>query len=224
MKVRTGLLMLAVATGTVWAQTTPTSAPATKPAAAKAQTSAAPAAGATSAKPATTKITTTKSTTTKTTTSTAATPAKTPAAKSASVTAKETKKKVTKKPAAEAPAENVATNVAKAKPAVSASKRDPFVSPVQSRSNGPINCGTGKRCLVVDQTVLQGIVKAPNGMIAVVSNSANKAYFLRENDPVYNGFVMRITPDSVVFREQTEDKFGKKSTREVVKKVNAPVV
>jgi hypothetical protein len=61
-------------------------------------------------------------------------------------------------------------------------------------------------------------------MIAVVSNPLNKAYFLHENDPVYNGFVVRITPDSVVFSEQVTDKFGKKSTREVVKKVNAPAV
>ena len=118
----------------------------------------------------------------------------------------------------------MATNVASTAKHPGSGKRDPFISPVQSRANGPINCGTGKRCLVVDETILQGIVKAPNGMIAVVANSANKAYFLRENDPVYNGFVMRITPDSVVFREQVTDKLGKKFTREVVKKVNAPVV
>ncbi len=103
-------------------------------------------------------------------------------------------------------------------------KRDPFLSPIQTHSNEPINCGSGKRCLVVGETVLQGIVKGPNGMIAVVSNPANKAYFLRENDPVYNGFVVRITPDSVVFREQVSDKMGKKSTREIVKKVSAPAV
>lgn len=119
----------------------------------------------------------------------------------------------------------MATNVAaKPKRAAGPGKRDPFVSPIRANANEPINCGTGKRCLVVDQTNLQGIVKAPNGMIAVVSNPANKAYFLRENDPVYNGFVMRITPDSVVFREQVTDKLGKKYTREVVKKVSAPVV
>ncbi len=107
---------------------------------------------------------------------------------------------------------------------MASSKRDPFVSPIQSHSNEPINCGSGKRCLIVGETILQGIVKGPNGMIAVVSNPANKAYFLRENDPVYNGFVMRITPDSVVFREQVTDKFGKKSSHEIVKKVSAPAV
>jgi hypothetical protein len=208
MKVRTGLLMLAVATGSLWAQSAPKAkaSPATPAATAPAaQTSAKPATA--TSKPATSSPTAAKTT------------AKAPVTKA-------TAPKKSSKPAAKpAPAANVATNVAtQAKPAVHSSKRDPFVSPVQSQANGPINCGTGKRCLVVDQTVLQGIVKAPNGMIAVVSNSANKAYFLRENDPVYNGFVMRITPDSVVFREQVSDKFGKTSTREIVKKVNAPVV
>ena len=38
-------------------------------------------------------------------------------------------------------------------------------------------------------------------MIAVVVNSLNKAYFLRENDPVFNGFVVKITGDSIIFKE-----------------------
>jgi hypothetical protein len=212
MKVRTGILMLALASGAIWAQSAPQAAPAAPPAAAKKQSTAKPASAPSSAK--TAASSTTKTTTSSTTKSTTSNAAKTT-----------TKKKASKPAAGSAPAGNVATNVAaEAKPVSHASKRDPFVSPIQSQANGPINCGTGKRCLVVDQTVLEGIVKAPNGMIAVVSNSANKAYFLRENDPVYNGFVMRITPDSVVFREQVSDKFGKTSTREIVKKVTAPVV
>jgi hypothetical protein len=203
--------MLALASGAIWAQSAPQAAPAAAPSAkapAKAKAAAAPSSAQATAASSTK---TTASSTTKTATS-----------KSAKTT---TKKKASKPSAAPAPAANVATNVAaEAKPVSRGSKRDPFISPIQSQANGPINCGTGKRCLVVDQTVLEGIVKAPNGMIAVVSNSANKAYFLRENDPVYNGFVMRITPDSVVFREQVSDKFGKTSTREIVKKVTAPVV
>ncbi len=104
-------------------------------------------------------------------------------------------------------------------------KRDPFVSPIvrQTGGTGPA-CETGKRCLMVDQIQLKGIVKSPNGFIAVVENAAKRAYFLRENDPVFNGSVMKITGDTVVFREQQTDKLGKQSTREVVKKVNAPVV
>ncbi len=102
-------------------------------------------------------------------------------------------------------------------------KRDPFVSPIRS---GPVAmasaCTAGKRCLVVDQIVLRGVVKTATGMIAVVANSMNKAYFLRENDPVFNGYVIRITPNSVVFKENTRDAIGHEATREVVKKVNAP--
>jgi Tfp pilus assembly protein PilP len=103
--------------------------------------------------------------------------------------------------------------------------RDPFVSPVV-HSNGAIGpgCDTGKRCLVVDQIVLKGIVKSPSGFIAVVENPAKRAYFMRENDPVFNGKITKITGDTVVFQEEVMDKVGKQSMREVVKKVNAPIV
>lgn len=108
--------------------------------------------------------------------------------------------------------------------AANSKKRDPFVSPIVSKVGGPTNCAGGKKCLVVDQVALKGVVRSQNGMIAVIVNAANKAYFMRENDPVYNGFVVKITPDSIVFRETVTDRFGKSGTREIVKKVNAPVV
>jgi len=106
-----------------------------------------------------------------------------------------------------------------------AGRRDPFISPVVSRPSGPVpGCATGKRCLVIDQMVLKGVVQTVNGMIAVVANSANKAYFLREKDPVFNGYVLRISAEAVVFKENTVDRIGRTGTREVVKKVSAPAV
>ena len=102
-------------------------------------------------------------------------------------------------------------------------RRDPFISPVVSRASGP-NCSIGKRCLAIDQISVRGVVKAESGMIAVVVNSLNKAYFLKENDPVYNGYVVKITGDSVVFKETVQDRLGKESTREVVKKITTPAV
>ena len=105
-------------------------------------------------------------------------------------------------------------------------KRDPFLSPI-STTSGPAlpasNCASGKRCLVIDQLVLRGVVKTAAGMIAVVANSVNKAYFLHENDPVFNGYVLRITGDSVVFKENTVDRVGHQGTREVVKRVTPPL-
>jgi hypothetical protein len=126
------------------------------------------------------------------------------------------------KPAAAAPAED--SSESKGKKTITAEgRRDPFISPVVSRATGPA-CSTGKRCLAIDQISVRGVVKSDNGMIAVVVNSLNKAYFLKENDPVYNGYVLRITGDSVVFKETFQDRLGKELTREVVKKLTTPAV
>jgi Tfp pilus assembly protein PilP len=102
--------------------------------------------------------------------------------------------------------------------------RDPFVSPIVQKVTASVSCSGGKKCLEPSQIVLKGIVSSDNGKIAVVVNPSNKAYFLREKDPVLNGYVVRITPDSIVFRENVSDRLGKVSTRDVVKKVSAPAV
>jgi len=103
-------------------------------------------------------------------------------------------------------------------------RRDPFISPVVGHISGGSGCSGGKRCLAVDQIVLTGIVKSDNGMIAIVVNALNKAYFLRENDPVFNGYVVKITGDSIVFKETIQDDLGKPLTREITKKIMTPAV
>lgn len=103
-------------------------------------------------------------------------------------------------------------------------KRDPFVSVVVNHSMTGSGCSTGKRCLAIDQIALRGVVKSDDGMIAVVVNAMDKAYFLRENDPVFNGYVVKITGDSIVFKETLEDKLGKPFTREVTKRIATPAV
>jgi hypothetical protein len=102
-------------------------------------------------------------------------------------------------------------------------RRDPFFSPVLQQSSGS-GCSTGKKCLEIGQINIRGVVKSESGFIAVVTNSLNKAYFLHESDPVFNGYVVRITGDSVVFQETVQDKLGKSFTREVVKKIVTPAV
>jgi hypothetical protein len=101
-------------------------------------------------------------------------------------------------------------------------KRDPFFSPVVQQ--GGSGCSTGKKCLEIGAINLRGVVKSDSGFIAVVTNNLNKAYFLRENDPVFNGYVVKITGDSVVFQETIQDKLGKSFTREVVKRIFTPAV
>ena len=101
-------------------------------------------------------------------------------------------------------------------------KRDPFFSPVVQQNGS--GCTTGKKCLEIGNINLRGVVKSDSGFIAVVTNNLNKAYFLRENDPVFNGYVVKITGDSVVFQETVQDKLGKPFTREVVKRIFTPAV
>jgi hypothetical protein len=87
-------------------------------------------------------------------------------------------------------------------------------------AGGPLPPGT--RGLVIGQLRLGGIVRqdATNTMLAVVTNYTNRAYFLRENDVVFNGVVSKITPDAVFFRENYLDPNGRVQTREVVKRLS----
>jgi Tfp pilus assembly protein PilP len=103
-----------------------------------------------------------------------------------------------------------------------AGRRDPFISPVVRMGAIGSGCSSGKRCLAIDQIALKGVVKSDSGMIAVVVNALDKAYFLRENDPVFNGYVTKITPDSIVFKETFHDKLGKPLTRDVTKTISRP--
>jgi len=144
--------------------------------------------------------------------------------------------KAAPKPAAE-PAkkeESGAVAVAEQKPAdtkndekksfVITGKRDPFLSPVVNRTAIGSGCNTGKKCLAIDQISLRGVVKSDSGMIAVVVNAMDKAYFLHENDPVFNGYVVKITGDSIIFKETVQDHLGKPVLREVTKKITTPAV
>lgn len=156
--------------------------------------------------------------------------ASTPAAKPATNSAKAPAKMAEKKPAVkDAPAAQPAeakkqenAEEKKGDTATAKNRRDPFVSVVISRE-GPPCAGGGKKCLAIDQVILQGVVRSPNGAIAVVSSGTNKTYFLRENDPVYNGIVVKISPDSILFRETVMDRLGKTSQRDVVKKIRPSV-
>src|SRR5437588_1062722 len=228
------LLMASLAYGQSATPNTATKAPggSKTSAATKSASKSATAKAMATTKPATAKATSAKPATAKATTAKAAKPAAPPAK------AKPAHSPMATKPAAKAvhhtapkpaPA-TAATTASAAAPAPNAAaeaarKRDPFVNPVQAvREGRGDGCQGGKRCLAANEIVLRGIVKAQNGMIAVVESSAQRTYFLRENDAIYNGFVQKITPDTVTFREHYVDNLGRDAQRDIVKTVNAPVV
>ena len=100
-------------------------------------------------------------------------------------------------------------------------KRDPFVSPIVEKVN-KVPCAAGKKCLPVSEATLKGVIHTLQGDVAVVVNPENKAYFLRVNDPVFDGVVLSISRNSIVFRETYSDALGRPLTREVVKKLQGP--
>ena len=170
------------------------------------------------------------------TTSKTTTPAAKTAAKPAAPAKAPAKTQAAAKPAVKAPAAktNAAAPVAKPAappksiaPEVARNRRDPFISPVrlqEERMRSNPACTTGARCLVISQVVLKGVVKTQNGWIAMVENAAKKQYNLHEKDSVQNGFVLKITGDSIVFQETVTDPLGRPVTKEVVKRVTAPAV
>jgi hypothetical protein len=106
--------------------------------------------------------------------------------------------------------------------AVKAARRDPFeslVSRQQSAANAAKNLPPGKAGLQVGTLRVDGIVKASNGMIAVVTNPQARTYFLREGDRLYDGAVEKISMDGVTFHEEGKDAFGKPIERQVNKRI-----
>ncbi len=101
-------------------------------------------------------------------------------------------------------------------------RRDPFISPIATAAANAVCVTGGKRCLAVDRIKLKGLVRSESGYIAVVVNAANRAYFLRENDPLMNGYVMRITSTALTLKEKGKDRIGKPTTREVTLTMGGP--
>ncbi|HWK31382.1 MAG TPA: hypothetical protein VNR20_04770, partial [Terriglobales bacterium] len=232
------ILALAVAAG---AQTPKTTAPAPKTttntakSTTPAPTSAAPAAKTTSTAAKTTSTAKTTpvpaKTPGKTATKTPAAPAKAAAKAPAKSTPAPAKTHTAAKPAAKTPAKEATAKKPEAAksiaPEVARNRRDPFISPIrlqEDRMRSNPACTTGARCLVISQVVLKGVVKTQNGWIAMVENAAKKQYNLHEKDAVQNGVVTKITGDSIVFTETVTDPLGRPVSREVVKRVTAPVV
>lgn len=139
-------------------------------------------------------------------------------------------------PATQAPAKPMAQKAPRRPPvtqtvvldpvALQRGRRDPFkhlVAGPRSRAAGgtdtPVITVPGKGGLVVATTRLDGLVKAPSGMIAVVSSPQNRVYFLREGDRLYDGRVEKITMDGMTLREMSKDAFGKPLERVVMKRI-----
>jgi hypothetical protein len=114
-----------------------------------------------------------------------------------------------------------ASSAAPAESEVKQARRDPFESLIgrQQAQGARKDLPPGKAGLQVSTLRLDGVVKASNGMIAVVSNPQLRTYFLREGDHLYDGTVEKISMDGVSFHEEGKDAFGQPVERQVNKRI-----
>lgn len=102
-------------------------------------------------------------------------------------------------------------------------RRDPFKSllaaPDRPELRGPRPEGVPG--LLIDEIDLTGVFRTSKGYVAQVS-AANqkKSYLLREGDQLYDGDVVSINRNEVVFKQIVQDPTALKPFREVVKSLN----
>jgi hypothetical protein len=139
-------------------------------------------------------------------------------AKKAAGKGKKAAAKVAPAPTAPKPNAGAAAEAGKAEQPIVA-KRDPFEPLVTEKqpTHGPLP--PGKAGLIIASVHVDGAVKMPSGMIAVVSNPEQRVYFIREGDRLYDGEVQKIGLDGVTFRENSKDAFGKSVERIVTKRI-----
>lgn len=102
-------------------------------------------------------------------------------------------------------------------------RRDPFESLLDARQasteRGPRPEGVPG--LLIDEVEVSGIFVTPEGTVAqVAAANKEKSYLLRVGDQLYDGEVISISGNEVVFRQIVRDPTALKPFREVVKKLN----
>jgi len=102
-------------------------------------------------------------------------------------------------------------------------RRDPFksllIAPDRPEFRGPRPEGIPG--LLIDEIDLRGIFRTARGYVAQVNASnQKKSYLLKEGDQLYDGDVVSIGKNEVVFKQIVQDPTALKPFREVVKSLN----
>jgi Tfp pilus assembly protein PilP len=102
-------------------------------------------------------------------------------------------------------------------------RRDPFQSLIGPAPKlAPGQRPPGPPGFLIDEIKLQGVVKTrQQGLVAMVNGPDNKGYLMKIGDKVLDGEVIRITPNSIVFRQEVNDPTRIERFREVVKELSS---
>lgn len=102
-------------------------------------------------------------------------------------------------------------------------RRDPFksllVGPERQEFRGPRPEGIPG--LLIEEIDLSGIWRTGRGFVAqVIAGNQKKTFLLKEGDQLYDGDVVSINKNEVVFKQIVQDPTALKPFREVVKSLN----
>ena len=99
-----------------------------------------------------------------------------------------------------------------------AGRRDPFRSLLTRQAKEePSQRPPGLRGMGVEEVKLQGILRLPEGFVAMVQGTDNTSYLIRPGTILYDGSVEHIEQGKVFFRMQVADPKSLKPYREVVR-------
>ena len=102
-------------------------------------------------------------------------------------------------------------------------RRDPFKS-LLAKSDAPAFRGPrpeGVPGLLIEEIDLTGIFRTSKGFVAqVVASNQKKSYLLKDGDQLYDGDVVSINKNEVVFKQIVQDPTALKPFREVVKSLS----
>ena len=105
--------------------------------------------------------------------------------------------------------------------------RDPFLNPLLKKpgteGDQEIDRGLpppGIAGTFIEEAVLKGIsIKVGDGRLAIVQGAGNRAYFLREGDRLFDGYLKEIDRDSIKLVRERKMRSGKIITQEVTKRL-----
>lgn len=99
-----------------------------------------------------------------------------------------------------------------------AGRRDPFRSLLAGRQREDLgDRPPGLRGMAVDEIKLQGIMRLPDGYVAMIQGTDNTSYLLHAGAVLWDGTVERIEPGRVIFKVQVADPQSLRPYREVVR-------
>jgi hypothetical protein len=112
----------------------------------------------------------------------------------------------------------------------SGNRQDPFLNPLllkkeQKPLDEELSRGLpppGIAGTYIAQAVLQGTSVREDRRIAVVRGADTRAYFLKEGDRLFDGYVKTIELDSITLVRETKMRSGKTLTQDVIKRLRTP--